>query len=768
MSVEQRRSPARPARASSRAPSRAEPRATLAADEPSRVDEAEPVSRASAPGPPPLPWTLLHPPPFERTVSIDGFLIGPDPGPLVPSFLAISARGWIAAAGDARLTGLGWTEAIALEQGLTVPRWAVSGRWAPPALSARPAPLGLGGPVVAEAPEGAAVSAPRGAWRVSGVLGGPVVADRLGVVLSLDASGLGLPPPEPGLAAGGRARQNAALTATWLPSAEDRVGLLVVAGRRTESPDCLRCTEAAARVNRALAALVGLSWTHAFAPDTGLELRLSAEHRAESAGASSPPPGPSHLDLSTWVTDGAPGTLGPDLAESALEATSTRARLDARLHSVLGVQRLEAGLEAVLTSGRLELSVPAGRRFLDRGGPCTPDENGGCAFRIDVEPAREEPRTWALGAFLEDALGLGDLLLRAGLRLDAALAAAGPSTGPRVGLGPRLALVWDVGGRGRHWLLLHAGRTHDVELGAVVRRLVAPVARVASWDGAAFDGCAQPGPSCVRLGGAAAIDPGGLPRSDEVALGWRGWLGSRLEGGLEGRLRHTTALWEEEEVGLVTDAEGRWTSLDGRWTSRRTVSANPRAWRRTLALGTWTRARVGPARVTASWSVARVTGTAAGPFDRWLTDARTAALADGPLPDDQRHRVSISLALQVHPGVEAGVRLRYATGGPLWETFTVPGAAGLRTVHGVRGTGLLASGAALLRDPDVLVGDAWLRVRLGALLPLGVPRLDLTLEAAQVAGGNAPVHVSASASRLGAVLRREPPFQLVLGLRAGN
>jgi hypothetical protein len=73
-----------------------------------------------------------------------------------------------------------------------------------------------------------------------------------------------------------------------------------------------------------------------------------------------------------------------------------------------------------------------------------------------------------------------------------------------------------------------------------------------------------------------------------------------------------------------------------------------------------------------------------------------------------------------------------------------------------------------LRDPDVLTANAWLRLRLGMLLFRGVPRLDLTVEAAQVAGGNAPVHLSASSSRLGAVLRREPPFQLVLGIRAGE
>ncbi len=708
-------------------------------------------------------------PAFEREISVDGFRLGPEPWPLVPPALAQTQRGWISAASDVRLTGLGWTEEVSLEHGLTTPRWAVSGRWAPPALSARPAAVGLGGPAVAEGPEGVAVAAPRGAWRASGLLGGPLVRGRLGAVLSLEATGLGMPATEPGLATGGRARQTVAFTTTWLPSAEDQLGLLVLAGRRTESPDCFRCTDAAARLDRELAVLAGLSWRHAFAAGAGLELRLSAEQRTASAGARTPPPGPSHLDLSTWVTDGAPGPLWPDVGASALDASRTRVQLASRVHSVLGAQRVEGGLEARVETGQSELSVPEGMRFLDRGGRCADGETSGCAFRVEVAPARVQARGWTLGAHLEDAIQLGDLGLRVGVRLDAGQAGAGDtSTGLRLGVGPRLALGWNVGGDGRHWFLLYAGRSHDLELqGAVVRSLL-PAQRIASWSDGGFDACARPGPSCVQLGGPAALGPGGLPRSDEVALGWRGRVAPGLEGGVEARARHTTQLWTEQESGLLTDERGRWLSADGQWRSRRVVRADGRAWRRALGLGAWARAHSGPVRVSAAWSVARVTGTAAGPFDPWLLDDRTAALAAGPLPDDQRHRVWLSLALRVHPAVELGTRLRYATGAPLWETFAVPDSAGLRTVRAARGMGVLRSGAVALRDPDVFAADAWIRFRVGALFPAGVPRLDLTVEAAQVAGGNAPVHLSASSSRLGAVLRREPPFQLVLGVRAGD
>ncbi|HZJ54296.1 MAG TPA: hypothetical protein VFD38_09180, partial [Myxococcaceae bacterium] len=629
-----------------------------------------------------MPWALLHPLSFEREVSVDGFRLSPEPGALVPSFLALADRAWVSPAADARLSGLGWTEVLTLERGLRAPRWAVAGRWAPPALSGRPAPVGLAGPVVADGAEGP-VSAPRGAWRASGVLGGPLAGGHLGAVLSLDASGTGLPPPEAGLAGGGRARQALALTTTWLPGAGDRLSLLVLAGRRSESPDCFRCTDAAARLDRELALFAGLGWVHAVGPLGGLELQVSAEHRSVSAGAREPTDAPSRLDLTRWVTDGAPGPLSPELGASTLDASRTRIRLSSTAHGVLGLQRLEAGVEGSLDGARRVLSLPGGVRFLDRGTGCTTGNAEDCAYRVEVEPLDVTSGGWTLAGHCQDTLHLGRLGIRAGLRLDAAHASGGgSSTGLRLGLGPRVSLAWNVTGDGRHWLLAHAGRSHDPDLLAATARATLPRQRVRAWSDGAFDGCARPGPACVELGGPAGLAPGGFPRTDEVALGWRGRPARGVEGGFEARWRRTSELWTEEEMQLLTDAGGRWTSRDGRWSARRSIAADERAWRQALGLGVWARAHAGPARVFLTWNLARVTGTAAGPFDPWLADPRTAALAAGPLPDDRRHRVEVSIALLVHPAVELGARLRYATGAPLWETFSVPGSAGLRTVRG--------------------------------------------------------------------------------------
>ena len=699
---------------------------------------------------------------------MDGFQLSSGAGALLPSSLVLVSRAWIPAAADARLSGLGWTDSLILEHGLHTLRWAVAGRWAPPALSARPAPVGLAGPVVADGLEGAA-AAPRGAWRTSGVLGGPVAGGHLGVVLSLDASGAGLPAAEPGLAGGGQSRQALTVGTTWLPGTLDRISLLVLAGRRTESPDCFRCTEAAARLDRELALFAGLGWVHVLGTSAGIELRLSAEHRGASAGARAPSDAPSRLDLSRWLTDGAPGALGPDTGASTLDETRSRIRLSSVVHVAVGPQRIEGGVEGWIDSGHRTLSLPGGVRFLDHGPGCRDGETEECAYRVDVADVETAPGGWTFAAHLQDSVRLGPFTLRPGVRLDVAQASAGvSSTGLRLGLGPRLLLAWDVVGEGRHWILAHAGRSHDPDLLPAVARVARPRERVAAWIDGAFDGCTHPGPACVQLGGPAALAPGGLPRTDEVAIGWRGRPARGFEGGVEARWRRTSSLWTEQETGLSTDAEGQWTSSDGAWTSRRAIAADERAWREALGLGVWARARAGPARVSLTWSLSRVTGTAAGPFDAWLADPRTRAFASGPLPDDRRHRVTITVALLAHRAVELGARLRYATGAPLWETFGVPGSAGLRTVRGERGTGVLSSVLVALRDPDTFTADAWLRLRIGMLFPELLPRLDLTLEASRVAGGNTPVHLSASAARLGAVLRREPPFQAVLALRAGD
>jgi hypothetical protein len=694
------------------------------------------------------------------------------PRPRVPSsrpfWPSPAARG-ISAVSDARLSGLGWTEALILDHGLAAPRWAVAGRWAPPALSVRPAPVGLAGPVVSDGLDGA-VSAPRGAWRASGVLGGPLSAGRLGAVLSLEASGVGLPATEPGLAGGGRSRR-ASRSPSAGPGTSDRLSLLVLAGRRTESPDCFRCTESAARLDRELALLAGNRLGPRGRPrrrPRAPPLPRAPERRRRSPGADgrAQPPGPLAVDHRRCTRPARRGRRR-EHPRGGPEPRPPRWSCPWR---ALGLQRLEGGVEAWLDAGHRALSLPGAARFLDHGPGC-PDRRGAglqpTAFEVDALDTA--PGGWTLAAHLADSLRLGDLTVRLGVRLEAAQASAGESTtGLRLGLGPRLALAWNVGGEGRHWILAHAGRSHQPDLLAVTTRAVLPRERVMAWSDGGFDACARPGPACVQLGGVATLAPGGLPRIDEVAPRMAGAPRARPRGRVRGRWRRTSGLWTEEETGLLTDPEGQWTSKDGAWTSRRTLASDERAWRQSLALGVWARAHTGPARVSLAWSLARSTGTAAGPFDPWLADARTAALAAGPLPDDQRHRVTVTLAPARPPRGRAGrtpaIRHRRSALGDLRRAGfgrAPDGAADAGHRHArLRPGGTERPGRVHRRcvDPPQ-AGHPVARCPAPAR---SHPR------GGAGAGGNTPVHLSASSARLGAVLRREPPFQLVLGVRAGQ
>lgn len=712
-------------------------------------------------------------PSFEHAHRLDGFELLPGPEPLLPPFLGVASRSFGTAAADARVGGLGWTDRLDLSFDRAAGRWAIDARWAPAFLSAAPATVGLAGAIVADGPEAAGVAAPRSAWRAGGTLGGPLAGGRLGLALSFDAEDLVRPPVEKGLATGRFNRQTLALSGELGAGADDSVQLTLVARRQRDSPACFRCTEAAARKDTVLGGLLGLRWRHRWGEGSALELRTGLEHRREAADALRPGEALSHLDLTTWKTDGAPGALGLDSPESTLASGRTRFSLGASATLQLGAQTLQLGLEGTFDRDARSAWVPGGLRFLDRGGPCTDGSGMGCAFRLQLERQDLDASAWTLAGYAQDEAMLAPgLRLRAGVRLELGQGGAENSgTGLRLGIGPRLALAWDLGTQGRQWLVAHAGRSHDARLLDVAEHATSPSERLATWDGQAgrFAGCTAPSPACPWRGGAASIAAGALPHVDEASLGWHGQFFPAAQLGAEATWRHTANLWAEQEVNLVTDSDGSWLApVDGTWHSRRVVAADPRAWHRTLSMAAWLRAHPGPLELTAAWRLARTDGTAAAPFDDWLLDPRFAPLVRGSLPDDHRHLLLLGVRFAPHVAVELGARLRYQTGAPLWETFSVRDSDGRRMVLTPRGQGLLGDRTVALRDPDVATVDVQLRVRLGRVLSLGFPRLDLVLDAVHAAGGNAPSHLSASAARLGAVLRREAPFHLALGFRAGN
>ena len=729
-----------------------------------RADSESPLGPAL---PPSVPRELIPALWFEHRLEVDGWTVLSELDRLRPPRPGVARRSWDLAVSDARLGGLGWTERLATRSGVDGLHWVLDASWAPSFLSTPPAAVGLGGAVIAEGPEGAAVAAPRSAWHGGGLLSGPL-GPSLGLLLALEAQGSALPAPEPGLAAGSRGAQRLLLGTRLLASDRDVLSLTLLGLRSTESPDCFRCTDAAARQRTALGLGGSLRWIHRL--DRGeLEAHAGLELRWVDAGAVNGTAIPSALDLTTWITDGAPGPLEPSLGASAESIHRSRIGAGASAELPVAAHRLQLGAEASLQRLRATRWTPGGERQVNRGGPCDPADPSGCAFRVTLDAVDVPAQAWAVAAYFQDSARLAPgLEAQLGLRAELGAAEAEEAaTGARLGLGPRLALTWDVGNRGTHWLIAQAGRSHDLEMLDAVLAAQRPLQRIAVWDATtgSFARCASPAADCLWLGGPATLAPGGVPHLDALILGWRGRLARRSEIGVEAGWQQMRGLWSEQETRLTTDDEGHWLPpADGVWRSRRTVLADPGAWRRTLSVGAWFRLRPGPFRLDGSWRVARTEGTAAAPFDAWRVDPRTAALSQGALPDDHRHRASLTIGWFAHPGVLLETRMRFLGGAPLWETASVRGSDGRRTVLTSRGEGVLDGMPVPLRDPDVATLDLRLRFRFQAWLPRW-PRLELTVEALRLVGGNAPVHLSASESRLGSVLRREPPLHVAVGLR---
>src|SRR5262249_11623322 len=166
---------ARPAESSRPDGTAAEPPPPRTAGPDRRTPAEKQVGPAPGPAlPPPVPPELIPALWFEHRLQVAGWTLVPEPDRLRPPRTGIARRSWDLAISDARLGGLGWTERLETRSGIDGLHWALDARWAPPLLSASPAAVGLGGAVIAEGPEGAAVAAPRSSWHGAGLLAGPL------------------------------------------------------------------------------------------------------------------------------------------------------------------------------------------------------------------------------------------------------------------------------------------------------------------------------------------------------------------------------------------------------------------------------------------------------------------------------------------------------------------------------------------------------------------------------------------------------------------
>jgi len=646
-------------------------------------------------------------------------------------------------------------------------------RWAPAFLAAAPA-ANPGGPAAVES---ALDAPPNPAWRAlraSVALGGPLVAEAVALAGAAQVARRGHRPLEPGSAPGADGREEGTLRLTIGRLPGTRVTLGLAFGHDRREPLCRRCDAASASAEDGSEARAALALEQPLGHQTSLLVQASGALGWSDLSAAGPPPGASHTDLSTGWTSGAPGRVSADVPWSALSTRQRRGEVALRLTGGDGALSWKTGAQVALERAVRQGSIPGGVRFLDLGGPCTEGRSEGCLARLEVAPGRDVGASLRLGAFAQVAFRpVPPLTVWLGLRLEAGrLTVPGGPSPWLAGAGPRVTLAWDAAGDGRHLLLLHAGRAHEVGDAALALRAgVQPLQRLGLFDapGRSFPECATPGARCLFTGGPAGTRWGTLaaPRLDEVGAGYRAALAPGLRAGLDASLAWVDGLWQEQEVNRLRDGAGGLAgSADGTFRSIRQVGSAPSGLQRHQTVDAWLLAHPGRLDARVGYTLAWSSGTASQPFDDQLRDALRPGLASGFLPSDRRHLLQGALEVEAVRGLFLGARLRYATGTPLWQTAAIPSDPGTRVAVTSRGTAVGPGGARVaLRNPDAVRLDVEARCDLSAALGLPSPEVELGLLLVNALDSQSPTVLSASPGHVGTVLARQAPRHAELRLR---
>jgi hypothetical protein len=678
-----------------------------------------------------------------------------------------------AGAGDAEQMGFRPTllvETLRAENALTARSEL---RWAPAFLAAAPSAAAGGSAAVEGTPD---APPPDPAWRAlraSLALGGPLVPDLVALTGSAQLARRAHRAPDLRSAPSTEGSEQGTLRLTFGARPGTRVTLGLLIGHARREPLCRRCDAASAGEEESSEASLSFTLEQPLGP-VALLLLASGGVGRTGVGPAAPSSAPSHTDLSTGWTSGAPGRLAPDVPWSRVTTREQRGDAHLRLAGGDGVLGWKAGLQLAVERGLREGAVPGGMRFLDDGAPCTLEQTAGCLARVAVSPGTDLATSLRLGAYAQLAwTPLPPLTVWLALRLDAGrLSLPGGPSPWLTGLGPRATLAWDVAGSGRHVLVLHAGRAHEVgDLALAFRAGVQPLQRVALFDapGAGFADCSAPGPRCLWSGGVGGTAWAGLPapQLDEVAAGYQAVLSTGVRAGVDATLAWVDGLWQEEERNRVRDAAGALAgSVDGTFRSVRQVGTARAGWHHHQAVDAWLVAHPGSFDARLGYILSWTSGSASQPFDDLLRDVPQPALAQGFLPSDRRHLLQAAGEVEVLAGLFLGARLRYATGSPLWQTVAVASDPGMRVPLTARGTAAGSDGKHVaVRNPDSVRLDLEVRANLSVVLGLGAPEVELAALVVNALGAETPTLLSVSPGHVGAVLARQAPRHAELRLR---
>ncbi|HEX4622318.1 MAG TPA: TonB-dependent receptor, partial [Myxococcaceae bacterium] len=562
---------------------------------------------------------------------------------------------------------------------------------------------------------------------------------------------------------------------TYQPTAADRISLTFnldhntidnLTGNGTVTED------AETKVDRGGIMIVA-NYDHSFTENTLFELQAGVTYKNVNNDPEHITANIGHFDLFNNVQTSNAGRVGFGQDENWLHEAKTRIQFDPSLIWKLHAHQMKAGVQVSYMLDSQLQGVYGDSRYTDHVNAgdtlCDPiNHQSSCFERTDFYagvdasgngvnpggPLQTNASALNLGAYFQDRWTVSrKLTIIPGLRADYGDMLGDPNSPPApvlFGWGPRLSTTYDVFGDRKSLLTAHYGRSNDVGNIFIAQHANPALLEVNSFFTAgAFPACPAnsaantlPAGQCSYAGGvngrSYALTPSGSrqqapPYVDEIQLGYHQEIAPLTAVGIDVDYRHYGKMWVDEEVNRVWDPSGRKIIgyINGIPQSILVSRTSPLAFRNYEGVDLWIQGNPGRWDLYAAYTLSYTTGTVSGDyFDGFLSNPRMTVFSNGYVGEDHRHTIKGSISYNTPFGLDLGIRLRYQSGAPIWQSFINPADANLSWFRSPRGTGypVLASTGqpnfndstqwAQLLTPDLFLIDLEARYNIGALLGL--------------------------------------------------
>lgn len=440
----------------------------------------------------------------------------------------------------------------------------------------------------------------------------------------------------------------------------------------------------------------------------------------------------SHQDYGTYFTRFSAANLVG--VANYIHEQKNRIQFDPMLTFKLKNHQLKAGIQMSYLRDTLTTGVTGNERYIDQNlGLCDPNDSSTfsyCKYHQTFYDANGNPGRltttgagFIFGAFLQDRWVVNrQLTIVPGIRFDLGRLYGQDNqlaTTNLVGWGPRLSATYDLFSNRKSLIVAHYGRSNDVGDMAIAQHANPSLTEVqATWNSTtnSFPDCNPSNmlPGCTQFGGPAGryLASGNTPpHVDEVAAGFHQATDSEAVFGVDLTWRKYSDLWSDKEVNRIFDPSGNRIIgyVDNIPHSVVRGGTYDAAWREYAGMDLWVQGTPGNWDLLASYTLSYNWGTVTDYFDSFQANPRYNIFAQGYLPDDHRHVIKASVTYKSPIGLDIGMRFRYQTGAPEWESFTSSGNSGTTTYKSPRGTGF--SNDPVLNAPDFNNPYQWTELR---------------------------------------------------------